>query len=95
MNFVSQILFFYKLCAKEADILVYYTSYSYMHLAWNDRRTRQFITNIGLITSDGPAGLDIMAAEWTHHISYSPSLIAINVRGQHRIFNLQENLVLT
>ena len=23
-----------------------------------------------------------MAAEWTHHISYSPSLIAINVRGR-------------
>jgi flavin reductase (DIM6/NTAB) family NADH-FMN oxidoreductase RutF len=22
-----------------------------------------------------------MAAEWTHHVSYSPSLIAINVRG--------------
>jgi flavin reductase (DIM6/NTAB) family NADH-FMN oxidoreductase RutF len=52
-----------------------------MHLAWNDRRTRQFITNVGLITSNGPAGLDIMSAEWTHHISYSPSLIAINVRG--------------
>jgi flavin reductase (DIM6/NTAB) family NADH-FMN oxidoreductase RutF len=52
-----------------------------MHLAWNDRRTRQFITNVGLITSNGPTGLDIMSAEWTHHISYSPSLIAINVRG--------------
>jgi flavin reductase (DIM6/NTAB) family NADH-FMN oxidoreductase RutF len=52
-----------------------------MHLAWNDRRTRKFITNVGLITSNGPAGLDIMSAEWTHHISYSPSLIAINVRG--------------
>ena len=52
-----------------------------MHLAWNDKRTRQFITNVGLITSNGPAGLDIMAAEWTHHISYSPCLIAINVRG--------------
>jgi flavin reductase (DIM6/NTAB) family NADH-FMN oxidoreductase RutF len=52
-----------------------------MHLAWNDRRTRQFITNVGLITSNGPAGLDIMSAEWTHHISYSPSLIAVNVRG--------------
>ena len=38
-----------------------------MHLAWNDRRTRQFITNVGLITSNGPAGLDIMSAEWTHH----------------------------
>jgi len=52
-----------------------------MHLAWNDRRTRQFITNVGLITSNGHIGPDIMAAEWTHHISYSPSLIAINVRG--------------
>jgi flavin reductase (DIM6/NTAB) family NADH-FMN oxidoreductase RutF len=66
---------------QEADILIYYTSYSYMHLAWNDRRTRQFVTNVGLITSNGPAGLDIMSAEWTHHISYSPSLITINVRG--------------
>jgi len=54
-----------------------------MHLAWNDRRTRQFITNVGLITSNGPNGSDIMAAEWTHHISYSPSLIAINVRGHN------------
>jgi flavin reductase (DIM6/NTAB) family NADH-FMN oxidoreductase RutF len=54
-----------------------------MHLAWNDRRTRQFITNVGLITSNGPNGSDIMAAEWTHHISYSPSLIAINVREQN------------
>ena len=53
-----------------------------MHLAWNDRRTRQFITNVGLITSNGPVGPDIMAAEWTHHISYSPSLIAINIRGR-------------
>jgi flavin reductase (DIM6/NTAB) family NADH-FMN oxidoreductase RutF len=52
-----------------------------MHLAWNDRRTRQFITNVDLITANGPIGPDIMAAEWTHHISYSPSLISINVRG--------------
>jgi flavin reductase (DIM6/NTAB) family NADH-FMN oxidoreductase RutF len=52
-----------------------------MDLSWNDRRTRQFITNVGLITSDGPIGPNIMAAEWTHHISYSPSLIAANIRG--------------
>jgi flavin reductase (DIM6/NTAB) family NADH-FMN oxidoreductase RutF len=52
-----------------------------MYLAWNDRRTRQLVTNVGLVTSNGPIGPDIMAAEWTHHISYSPSLIAINVRG--------------
>jgi flavin reductase (DIM6/NTAB) family NADH-FMN oxidoreductase RutF len=52
-----------------------------MELSWNDRRTRQFLTNVGLITTDGPHGPNVMAAEWTHHISYNPSLIAINVRG--------------
>ena len=52
-----------------------------MDLLWNDKRTRQFVTNIGLITTDGPLGRNIMAAEWTHHISYSPSLIAVNIRG--------------
>ncbi len=48
-----------------------------MDLAWDDRRTRQFVTNVGLITSNGPHGQNIMSAEWTHHISYSPSLIAV------------------
>ncbi|MFZ0326739.1 MAG: flavin reductase family protein [Nitrososphaeraceae archaeon] len=52
-----------------------------MDLSWNDRRTRQFLTNVGLITSDGPYGPNVMAAEWTHHISYSPSLIAVNIRN--------------
>jgi flavin reductase (DIM6/NTAB) family NADH-FMN oxidoreductase RutF len=52
-----------------------------MDLSWNDRRTRQFVTNVGLITSDGSLGPNIMAAEWTHHVSYSPSLIAANIRG--------------
>ena len=52
-----------------------------MDLLWNDKRTRQFVTNVGLITTDGPLGRNIMAAEWTHHISYSPSLIAVNIRG--------------
>ena len=56
-------------------------SHNNMDLSWNDRRTRQFVTNVGLITSDGPLGPNIMAAEWTHHISYSPSLIAANIRG--------------
>jgi flavin reductase (DIM6/NTAB) family NADH-FMN oxidoreductase RutF len=52
-----------------------------MDIQWNDRRTRQFVTNVGLITSDGPYGADVMAAEWTHHMSYSPCLIAVNIRG--------------
>lgn len=51
-----------------------------MDLPWGDDRTVQFITNVGLITSDGPIGPDVMAAEWTHHISYNPGLIAICIR---------------
>jgi len=48
-----------------------------MDLPWGDERSVQFITNVGLITSDGPHGQNVMAAEWTHHISYSPGLIAV------------------
>lgn len=52
-----------------------------MDLEWDDRRTRQFVTNVGIITSDGPNSPNVMAAEWVHHVSYAPSLIAINVHG--------------
>ncbi|MBI2649878.1 flavin reductase [Candidatus Woesearchaeota archaeon] len=48
-----------------------------MDLPWGDERTKQFVTNVGLITTNGPYGHDIMAAEWTHHISYKPGLIAV------------------
>ena len=50
-----------------------------MDLPWNDERSNQFITNVGLITSDGPFGPNVMACEWTHHISYQPGLIAISL----------------
>jgi flavin reductase (DIM6/NTAB) family NADH-FMN oxidoreductase RutF len=48
-----------------------------MDLPWGDERSVKFITNVGLITSDGPIGPNIMSAEWTHHISYKPGLIAV------------------
>ncbi|MFN2458590.1 MAG: flavin reductase family protein [Chitinophagaceae bacterium] len=38
---------------------------------------RKFITNVGLITSNGPYGKNIMAAEWTYKISSQPYLIMI------------------
>lgn len=38
-----------------------------------------FVTNTGLITSDGPMGPNVMTAAWTHHISYNPPLIMVNV----------------
>ena len=51
-----------------------------MDLPWNDERSNQFITNVGLITSDGPFGPNVMACEWTHHISYRPGFIAVCIR---------------
>ena len=37
----------------------------------------KFITNVGLITSTGPHGHNIMAAEWTFQISYDPGYISV------------------
>src|SRR3989338_115318 len=51
-----------------------------MDLAWGDERTKQFVTNVGLITSNGPYGNNIMACEWTHHVSYEPGLIVVCIR---------------
>ena len=50
-----------------------------MELPWNDPRSNKFVTTVGLITSEGIAGPNIMACEWTHHISYNPGLIAISL----------------
>ena len=54
-----------------------------MDIPWGDPRTKKFITNVGLITTDGPAGPNIMAAEWTHMISYEPGLIAICISNEN------------
>ena len=48
-----------------------------MDLPWGDEKTVQFITNVGLVTSNGPYGNNIMACEWTDHVSYKPGLIAV------------------
>src|SRR3990167_3230647 len=50
-----------------------------MDLPWGNEKTTKFVTNVGLITSNGPYGYNIMAAEWTHQISYSPGLIMVNI----------------
>ena len=50
-----------------------------MDIEWGSPAAHKFTTNVGLITSRGPHGDNIMAAEWTHHVSYSPGLIMVNV----------------
>lgn len=52
-----------------------------MNLPPNDPNTRKFVTTVGLVTTRGPLGDNVMACEWTHHISYSPSLIAVCIRA--------------
>ena len=46
-------------------------------LPWGDQRSIKFTTNVGLITSHGKHGDNVSSAEWTHHVSYQPGLIAI------------------
>ncbi len=53
-----------------------------MELPWGDGRTKQFVTNAGLITSTGPHGPNIATCEWTHHVSYSPGIIAVCFRPE-------------
>jgi flavin reductase (DIM6/NTAB) family NADH-FMN oxidoreductase RutF len=50
-----------------------------MDLGWGDERRRAFVTNVGLVTTHGPNGEDIMAAEWAFQLSYSPGLLAVSV----------------
>lgn len=54
-----------------------------MDLKWDDRRTRQYITNVGLITSNGPNGLNVMSCEWTHYVSYSSCMMSVCVAPSH------------
>lgn len=50
-----------------------------MDLTYESPAREAFVTNVGLVTSNGPHGHNIMAAEWTFQISYDPGLIAISV----------------
>ena len=54
-----------------------------MDLGYNNPLASKWVTNVGLVTSEGPNGADIMAAEWTYYVSYSPALISVHVgRGK-------------
>jgi flavin reductase (DIM6/NTAB) family NADH-FMN oxidoreductase RutF len=38
---------------------------------------RKLITNVGLVTSNGPVGNNVMSAEWVHRVSSDPFLLAV------------------
>lgn len=54
-----------------------------MDLEWNDAKAGQYISNVGLITSNGPNGQNVMSAEWTHYLSYAPALMSVCIKPDH------------
>ncbi len=40
---------------------------------------RAFTTSVALITTNGPKGPNVMAAEWTFQVSYDPFLISVHI----------------
>jgi len=54
-----------------------------MEIPWGSDIASRFITNVGLVTTNGIHGHNIMACEWTHHLSYKPALVGISVHPRH------------
>ncbi len=52
----------------------------------DDAYQELFATGVGLITSTGPMGDNVMAAEWTYAVSYDPPLIAVGINPKHATF---------
>ncbi len=52
-----------------------------MILEYGDPQTQAMVTNVGLISSNGPNGYNIMACEWTHQISNDPGLFVLAIRN--------------
>ncbi len=63
-----------------------------MYLPSGSPASKAFVTNLGLITSTGQHGDNIMTAEWTHHVSYSPGLLAVCI---HAVNATAENIIKT
>jgi len=66
-----------------------------MDLGWGNEKASKFVTNVGLITTEGPNGANIMAAEWTYYVSWSPALIAVHLGGGKTAKATSENIMAT
>lgn len=62
-----------------------------MEITWGSDIANRFITNVGLVTTNGSHGHNIMACEWTQQLSYRPALIGISLNPRHASFeNIRE-----
>ena len=58
-----------------------------MEIPWGSDIAFRFITNVGLVTSNGTHGHNIMACEWTHHLSYKPALVGVSIHPRHASYD--------
>ena len=54
-----------------------------MDIPWGSDIANRFITNVGLVTSNGVHGHNIMACEWAYQLSYRPALIGVIINPRH------------
>ena len=66
-----------------------------MDLGWGNEKASKFVTNVGLVTSDGPNGPNIMSAEWTYYVSWSPALVTVHIGGGKDGKATSENISMT
>jgi flavin reductase (DIM6/NTAB) family NADH-FMN oxidoreductase RutF len=58
-----------------------------------DNVHRYFATTVGLVTTKGKHGPNVMATEWTMQLSYEPMLIAIFIHESPTYWNIEETRV--
>lgn len=50
-----------------------------MELGWGNETTKLMSHNVGLITSNGPFGNNIMTCEWIMRTSFNPAIVAVSI----------------
>ena len=69
-----------------------------MDLGWGNQKASKFLTTVGLITSHGKNGQNVMGAEWTYYVSWSPALITVHIgkamggAGKATLENIRETM---
>jgi len=54
-----------------------------MDLKFDDPRTLLLTTNVGLVTSDGPVGPNVMSVAWSYYVSCTPCMMAVCINPHH------------
>ncbi|MBN1495071.1 flavin reductase [Candidatus Peregrinibacteria bacterium] len=57
-----------------------------MDLKFDDPRTILLATNVGLVTSDGLAGPNIMSVAWSYYVSCAPGMMAVCINPKHATY---------